>query len=820
MKAHIKTLFAATAILFASCQEEALFNNTTVPKAEFTAETESYDPSTRTALSNSNVLWKQGDQVSIFAASTINEQYQVTDASDGQTSATLQAVSPSGGFNAGTELPVNIAYYPYSSTNAIAKDGTSYSLTVSLPATQTYAVGSFGNGSFPMTAVTSSTADHNLKFKNVLGGIMLQLKGTASIASISITGGGEEILCGTATVTASDTETPAINMTGNGKTVTLDCGTGVQLNAETATSFVIALPPMTMTSGFTVVVTDTDGKEMEIKTTKSQTITRSNLLKMPAVNYEGTVPSPTYAFVDLGLPSGTLWATMNVGATSPEDCGDFFAWGEINPKYETGYDWSNYAYCNGSSDKMSKYNLESKYGNDGYYDNKTILDMADDAANANWGGDWRMPTIEEIDELYSNCTWTWTTLNDVNGYKIQSLQNGYTDKWIFLPAAGWWFGVGYGDLYEGKYWSSSVSKFSSRKAGTLSFSSTGCFWNYGDKCLGISVRPVLSKEPQNGINGITMNVTSASMSVGSDRTLVATISYDGTALNTQIEWSSSNTAVAEVDYRGNVKAISAGTAIITAKTVFGGYEANCEVSVSSASSSFEYVDLGLSVKWATFNVGANAPEEYGDYFAWGATEPYYQSGYAREYRLSHWKTGKTEGYCWNNAPYQTVKFELPQATDHLSTKWSKYLGSTTSTYKDENATDENALKTVLDLSDDAAHVCWGEGWRMPTSEEIEEIVSGCSWTWTTINGVSGYKVQSEQSGFTDNWIFLPAAGWLTENSLGAEIGLSGFYWSSTVAPDYGYQFNAVHLWMDSESNYHGRGGSYRCHGMSVRPVHD
>jgi len=139
---------------------------------------------------------------------------------------------------------------------------------ITLPATQTYAVESFGNGTFPMVAVTSSTSDMNLKFKNVLGGLKLQLKGTAIITSIQVTGNNDEILCGSASVNAVQGNTPSIKMTdASAKTVTLDCGTGVQLNNITATSFVIALPPMTMGGGFTVVVSDTEGKEMEIKTT-------------------------------------------------------------------------------------------------------------------------------------------------------------------------------------------------------------------------------------------------------------------------------------------------------------------------------------------------------------------------------------------------------------------------------------------------------------------------------------------------------------------------------------------------------------------------
>ena len=251
------------------------------------------DAGTKTSLDNEgNVLWKQGDQVSVFAGSAINEHYQVSDASDGKTAATLNKVE-STGFIAGGEIPNNVAFYPYVSTAAIAKSGGSYVISdIALPATQNYAISSFGNGAFPMAAVTGSTIDYNLKFKNVLGGLKLRLKGNAIITSISVTGNNSEVLCGAASVTVSYTEVPTIALTDmSSTTVTLDCGNGVQIDAETATAFIIALPPITMSGGFTVTVTDTENKQMEIKTTRSQTITRSNLLSMPLVDYVGA-PAP------------------------------------------------------------------------------------------------------------------------------------------------------------------------------------------------------------------------------------------------------------------------------------------------------------------------------------------------------------------------------------------------------------------------------------------------------------------------------------------------------------------------------------------------
>ena len=297
-QAFVYGLLAALAITGCQAELEVLNpeNNTEPevitqePSKVFTAIVdEDFNSETKTSLDGSgNVLWKKGDQVSIFAASTVNEQYQVSNDSDGKTAATLNKI-PAGDFVAGTDIDNNVAFYPYASTAEIAKSGSNYVISgVEFPATQTYAAGSFGNGAFPMATVTSSTEDMNLKFKNVLGGLKLQLKGTATITSITVTGNNNEILCGDAEVTTTYGGVPSIVLSdASAKTVTLNCGAGVTLDSETATPFIIALPPMTMTGGFTVVVTDTEGKQMEIKTTKPQTITRSNLLKMPAVNYVG-----------------------------------------------------------------------------------------------------------------------------------------------------------------------------------------------------------------------------------------------------------------------------------------------------------------------------------------------------------------------------------------------------------------------------------------------------------------------------------------------------------------------------------------------------
>ena len=139
-----------------------------------------------------------------------------------------------------------------------------------------------------------------------------------------------------------------------------------------------------------------------------------------------------HEYIDLGLPSGIKWASCNVGAETPEGNGNYYAWGEVVTKKD--YSWSTYKYANGSSNTLTKYCNDSTFGNNGFKDNKTTLDLEDDAAHVNWGGAWRMPTSAEFDELLDSCTWTWTTQNNVNGYLVTSKTNSNS---LFLPAAGY-----------------------------------------------------------------------------------------------------------------------------------------------------------------------------------------------------------------------------------------------------------------------------------------------------------------------------------------------------------------------------------------------
>ena len=232
--------------------------------------------------------------------------------------------------------------------------------------------------------------------------------------------------------------------------------------------------------------------------TDNSPLSGSNYYKVCAVNRNITSPQSSYGIayhipaageaVDLGLPSGTLWASCNLGATKPEEYGLYFAWGETQPK--ENYSWNTYKWCNGSSSTMTKYCNKSSYGNNGFTDNKTELDLEDDAAYVNWGSDWRMPSKEQQDELRSQCTWTWTQLNGVYGRKV----TGPNGNSIFLPAAGYRYDASLSDAGSwGRYWSRTLHTDLANDAYYLNFYSGDVDWNYYYRYRGRSVRPVRMK---------------------------------------------------------------------------------------------------------------------------------------------------------------------------------------------------------------------------------------------------------------------------------------------------------------------------------------
>lgn len=308
----MKNYFSLIALMMAlvSCQTEKLVEETTTSNVVYQAYTDA-DENTKTSMDQDfNVIWSEGDEVSIFEGSAVNQKYRTK--TFGSTSTEMEFVGGSS-FVAGTEIASNVAVYPYSSELSIKKSGDKYTVgNVVFPEAQMYAESSFGKGVAPMVAVTSSTSDKVLKFKNAFGGVNLQLVGTDKIKSITLSGNNGEVICGAANVSVSNAVVPEVTMTGTGTSITLECGEGVQLNESTPTSFYIVLPPVAMANGFTAIVTDTEGKTMTMSSSKAQTISRNTMLNMPEKKYEkdrkpltftATQPNSKVALVKRGNPA-------------------------------------------------------------------------------------------------------------------------------------------------------------------------------------------------------------------------------------------------------------------------------------------------------------------------------------------------------------------------------------------------------------------------------------------------------------------------------------------------------------------------------------
>ena len=194
-----------------------------------------------------------------------------------------------------------------------------------------------------------------------------------------------------------------------------------------------------------------------------------------------------HQYVDLGL--SVKWATCNIGADKPEDHGDYFSWGETENKRINN--WDTYKFTEGSSNTITKYCSNAQYGWYERVDSLSALEPDDDVAHKKWGGSWRIPTKAEINELIENCTWTWTTRNDINGYLVTGKKTGYTDRSIFIPVTGTY---DEGKLFDyrqrGAYWSKDCGTLYPADASTLEVAVREPYVGMRPRFESLAVRPV------------------------------------------------------------------------------------------------------------------------------------------------------------------------------------------------------------------------------------------------------------------------------------------------------------------------------------------
>ena len=412
-------------------------------------------------------------------------------------------------------------------------------------------------------------------------------------------------------------------------------------------------------------------------------------------------------YVDLGLPSGTLWATCNIGANKPEGYGNFYAWGETSAK--NTYNWESYRYAQGTSwndPRLTKYCSKSDQGNNGFADNLTTLLPKDDAATANWGKGWHSPSRAQWEELLEYTTNKLIKQNGVAGCLFTSKKNGRT---LFLPAAGNRIDSELNDAgYDCSYWSQSLDTRFPDCAWIISYDWDDCNIYHAPRDIGYNVRPVREEARQRKL---------------------------------------------------------------------------------AAEKKHKYIDLGLpsGTLWATCNIGASKPEDYGDHFAWGETQT--KSSYNVEsYKYSQGSFKKDNGL--------------------VNPRLTKYCNKSD---MGNNGFTDNL--TELQASDDPAAVNWGNGWHTPTKEQWQELLDNTINLWTTQNDVLG-RLFIAKNGKT---LFLPAAGACVDSQLNYANSF-GCYWSKSLYTG-AYPLYAWELYFRSDLCEVAEDG-YRCHGISVRPVRE
>jgi hypothetical protein len=756
MKYHILSVGLLAALAVSCSVNEIDYSKPDVQSSEeFYAQFENpgIDPSTKVyATEDLYIRWNTDDRITIFNKYTYNQEYRFN-GETGDNSGAFKRVD-NGDFVTGNSLDNIYAIYPYLESTKISDTGV---MTVTLPSEQKYAENTFGLGANTMI---SATKDNQLMFKNVGGYLMLKLYGDdVSVSSITLKGNNGEKLSGKATISMPVDGIPTVEMSSEaGEEITLVCDTPVKIGttAGTATTFWMVVPPTVFSKGFTLTVKDDKGGIFEKITTKSIEIRRSTLLKMSQLCIEVSNPVSEQQVVDLGL--SVKWGLYNLGASTNEDYGDYFAWGEVEPKNQ--FDWDNYIWCfDGNRYSLTKYCNVSEYGYNGLIDNKTVLEPQDDAARRILGNNWRIPTKEEWDELMNNSDQVFTVVNNVAGYLVTSKVSGYTEKSLFLPAAGARSGNGY--LYQpgnaGCYYSSSLYLSDPTLGYYFAFGEDGHImnWYYG-RSYGYSIRPIytgpISFIP---ISTIVLSEEYIDAFVGCDEIIKATVLPENASDKTII-WTSDNPTIVTVNADGVIQPISPGSAVITASSSRGDVSASCFVKVEPYSGP-TMVDLGLSVRWASYNLGATKPEELGNRYQWGDPTPK-QNGNV------NWGN-----YLWCNGD------------NHSLTKYC-----CDSDYGYNGFVD---YKVSLEPEDDAATVALGGNWRIPTIEEVKELVDNCSWEWVDDGDLRGLYAVSNINGAR---VFFPVLKYVNWNKY-----LSSSLYADNTYYKYGdFQLDALSLYVD------------------------
>ena len=414
--------------------------------------------------------------------------------------------------------------------------------------------------------------------------------------------------------------------------------------------------------------------------------------------------------VDLGL--SVKWASYNVGAEAPEQVGERFAWGETETKetftrenyrffaaekYEGDLRWVPVKYCDDPKNSFKKFT-----------DGRKFLEGADDAATVRWGESWRMPSAEEWKELQDNCNWFWTTQNGQTGYLVTSLVNGNS---IFLPASATKDEL---DHYT-RYWSADVSSNWAAKSIDLN-PALVTITSSPAKQFGQSVRAVLDGEKHEVVLPAGCYNYADYYRLKGDRL-------------------STPPRPEAQPIRGTIRNERPAVKLDMGKDgTVGGHD---------------FVDLGLSVRWATTNLGAAKADDRGDFYAWGETQTKTAVGKVENYKLAT-KVTVTAVFIQTGEESTSTKYVVNKYNDDsIREKSNEYWERTESPLVPIRA------GRTLEAVDDAATAQWGKDWRMPSAREVAELYTNCMWIAVQQDGLNGFLVQSRVNG---NSIFLPFTG--------------------------------------------------------------
>ena len=424
----------------------------------------------------------------------------------------------------------------------------------------------------------------------------------------------------------------------------------------------------------------------------------------------GTIQGKKY--VDLGL--SVKWAAYDVGSDNASENGSRFAWGLTTPTTETQVPWSEYKYFDEENNDapLTKYCENERFGK---VDSLNVLEAIDDAASVLWGDEWRMPTKDEVAELIRVCHATVVRNDGVLANRFTSDEAGYENVALTFPYSS---GLS-------NYWTSSLYETNSILA---------YYYQMVDFTSGYSTIESEIGPKGMGRGGTAfVRAVSTSENVKKDSTVVVHLN-NGEA----------------VEYLSDqVKNL-----------FFFDSEASSADKETGSLDDYGYVDLGLSVLWATHNVGATSPAGRGGLYAWGETEE---------------EVGDTSVLYATAYSALQYKYSLDDKIDSVS----KYC------VVDTFGVVDNLVR--LEASDDAASVNWSSKWRMPTVEELSELMENCSVLFTDDyegTGVSGILLTSKVPGYTDRSIFLPGNGYIQyeqkpTDAEGKELA-DPYYWSSSL----------------------------------------